>query len=76
MPLLKLVTFAVGYFLYHSVKVVRYRMVVIQMLDKGLIEMFQCLLHYLEQCHQAYCSLLASMEGPSQIHQMDFIEEC
>ena len=70
MLLAKLVVFEVKYFLYHFAKVIKNRMVVIQM---G--ELLQCLLHYLELYHQAYYSQLASMEVPIQILQKGFIED-
>ena len=70
MLLAKLVVFEVKYFLYHFAKVIKNRMVVIQM-----YELLQCLLHYLELYHQAYYSQLASMEVPIQILQKGFIED-
>ena len=66
-----LAIFEAEYFLYHFAKVIKNRMVVIQM-----DELLQCLLHYLELYHQAYYSQLASMEAPNQTLQKGFIEDC
>ena len=65
-----LAIFEAEYFLYHFAKLIKNRMVVIQM-----HELLQYLLHYLELYHQAYYSQLASMEVPIQILQKGFIED-